>query len=403
MIIILTLVGLTYILLGINMNQKINYVITTWSGHRRVPNLSYLKKHLLKLLSLKHNLTQITIVKPIVESFNPTYYEIDDLLSEFKCDIKVLEKHDNLGQSYGQFFHTFQTYGDEFDYYIFVEDDYIPDIDFFDSFLLEEYKTQNVKGFLCSYAGIHPDYPKGGCSVSNGMISSEYFKKIYSYFPNPINVINGSEGHMCHSNFARLLRDCDYEFKDFSHKYRVPYYGNNEIIEYGRTDTKDSIFSPYQLLNLNLKFRKMEISDLPKFLEIRNVSKEFLHNNSEFTLENAIEWYKSYNPNFYMIELGEKIIGYFRTSNWENKSMYLGCDLAPNYRGFGLGHTGYIGFINKLKNEFDLDNIKLEVLSTNIRAKNLYDKLGFKTIGISEEKIIRSDEEIDSIIMELKL
>lgn len=385
------------------MSEKINYIITTWSGPRRAPNLNYLKRHLLKLLNLKHNLSQITIVKPIVETFNPIYYEIDNLLKEFKCDIKLLDKYDNLGQSYGQFFHAFQTYGDEFDYYIFIEDDYVPDIDNFDSLLLQEYKEQNVKGFLCSYAGEHPEYPKGACSVSNGMISSEYFKKIYSLFPNPINVINGSEGHMCHSNFARLLRDCDYEFKDFSHKYRVPYYGDNKIIEYGRTDVKESVFSPYQIIDLNLNFRKMEISDLPKFLEIRNVSREFLHNNSEFTLDNAIEWYNKYNPIFYMIELGENVIGYFRTSNWENKSMYLGCDLNPNYRGYGLGYVSYIGFIKKINNEFELDNIKLEVLSTNIRAKNLYNKLNFKTIGISEEKIIRNNEEIESIIMELKL
>ncbi len=395
--------GLIYILLEINMGEKINYVITTWSGPRRAPNLSYLKNHLLKLLSLKHDLAQITIVKPITNSFNPIYYQIDSLLSEFKCDIKILEKHDNLGQSYGQFFYAFQTYGDKFDYYIFVEDDYIPDIDNFDSLLLNEYKSQDVKGFLCSYSGEHPEYPKGACSVSNGMISTEFFKKIYTFFSNPINEVNNNEGHMCHYNFVKLLRDCDYEFKDFSHKFRVPYYGDNKIIEYGRTDVKESIFSPYQLLNLNFKFRKMESTDISIFLEIRNVSKEFLHNNSEFTLDDANNWFNTYNPNFYMIELGENIIGYFRTSNWENKSMYLGCDLAPNYRGFGLGYTSYIGFINKLKNEFDLDNIKLEVLSTNIRAKNLYDKLGFKTIGVSSEKIVRNDEEIDSIIMELKL
>jgi hypothetical protein len=28
------------------MNPKVNYVITTWSGPRREPNLSYLKNHL---------------------------------------------------------------------------------------------------------------------------------------------------------------------------------------------------------------------------------------------------------------------------------------------------------------------------------------------------------------------
>jgi RimJ/RimL family protein N-acetyltransferase len=206
---------------------------------------------------------------------------------------------------------------------------------------------------------------------------------------------------MCHINFAEMMRDCDFEFKDYSHKYRVPYYGDN-IIEYGRTDVNESIFIPHQLFNLQLNFREMTINDLSLFLEIRNQSKEFLHNNSIFTLEQATEWFKTNKPKFYIIELGYNIIGYFRTSNWQNNSLYLGCDIHPDFRGFGLGFLSYTKFIEKLYNEFNIESIKLEVLTTNLRAKNLYHKLGFNVIGISENKIIRDDIQIDSIIMELK-
>ena len=382
------------------MNEKINYVITTWSGPRRAPDLNYLKNHLLKLLTLKHNLSQITIVKPISIGFNPVYYEVENLLSQFECDVKILEKHNNLGQSYGQFFHAFENYGEEFDYYIFVEDDYIPNIDYFEKLLLFEYKSQNVKGFLCSYAGIHPDYPKGGCSVSNGMISTEYFEKIYTYFTNPINIIDDVEGHMCHYNFAKLLRDCDYEFKDFANKYRVPYYGDKEIIEYGRTDTEESIFVPYQLLNLSLTFKEMIHEDLSKFLEIRNKSKEFLHNDCEFTIDQATNWFKNKKPLFYTIKLGQKMIGYFRTSNLENDSIYIGCDIDPLFRGYKLGQIAYQQFLPIIYDKFNLTNIKLEVLSTNSRAIHLYNKLGFIKIGVSPEKIIRNGLEIESIIMQ---
>ena len=37
------------------MNSKVNYVITTWSGPRREPNLSYLKNHLINLWQLIKN------------------------------------------------------------------------------------------------------------------------------------------------------------------------------------------------------------------------------------------------------------------------------------------------------------------------------------------------------------
>jgi len=410
------------------MEPKVNYVITTWSGNRRQPNSKYLKDHLLNLLTLKHNLSQITIVKPIVtevpelpfepevpelpfepevpddplaENFNAFYYEIDGLIDKFNCDVKILEKYDNTGQSYGQFFYAYEEYRDKFDYYIFVEDDYMADMDFFDKILVDEYIGQNVSGFLCSYSGTHPDYPKGSCSVSNGIISANFLSRVYDFFPEPIVTINDQEGYGCHINFAIMMRDCDFEFKDFSHKYRVAYNGH-VIIEYGRTDTNESIFIPHQIHNLRLGIREMSLNDIPSFLEIRNLSKEFLHNNSTFTLEQSTEWFKKTNPIFYVIELGNVIIGYFRTSNWDGNSPYIGCDIHPDFRGLGLGYLSYLKFIDRIYSEFNISSLKLEVLSTNVRAKNLYYKLGFIDIGVSEDKIIRDGIQVDSIIMELK-
>jgi len=383
------------------MNTKVNYVITTWSGPRREPNLSYLKNHLINLLTLKHNLSQITIVKPIVEGCNMSYYEIDTLINKFNCDVKVLEKYDNMGQSYGQFFHAYETYKNEFDYYIFVEDDYMVDIDHFDKILVDEFVNQKVNGFLCSYCGPTPTDPIGGASISNGIISTNSMSKIYDIFPNPIQKINDREGYMCQMNFSKLIWESNLHFKDISKKYRVPYFGTY-VIEYGRTDTSESIFIPHQIFNLRLNIREMLVDDLPYFLDIRNLSKEFLHDNSTFTLEQSTEWFKKTNPIFYVIELGDVMIGYFRTSNWDGNSPYIGCDIHPDFRGLGLGYLSYLKFIDRIYSEFNISSLKLEVLSTNVRAKNLYYKLGFIDIGVSEDKIIRDGIQVDSIIMELK-
>ena len=383
------------------MTPKVNYVITTWSGPRRVPNLSYLKNHLINLLTLKHNLSQITIVKPIVEDCDMSYYEIDSLINKFNCDVKILEKYDNMGQSYGQFFHAYETYKNEFDYYIFVEDDYMVDIDHFDKILVDEFVIQEVDGFLCSYSGSTPTNPIGGASISNGIISTNSMSKIYDTFPNPIQDINDQEGYMCQINFSKLIWESNLHFKDISNKYRVPYFGTS-VIEYGMTDTSESIFIPHQIFNLRLNIREMLVDDLPFFLEIRNLSKEFLHDNSTFTLEQSTEWFKKTNPIFYVIELGNIIIGYFRTSNWDGNSPYIGCDIHPDFRGLGLGYLSYLKFIDRIYSEFNISSLKLEVLSTNVRAKNLYYKLGFIDIGVSEDKIIRDEIQVDSIIMELK-
>lgn len=381
--------------------KKVNYVIATWSGSRREPNNNYLKNHLIKLLSLKNNLSQITIVKPTFDGYEKSYYDVEKIIDKFDCDVVILEKNNNLGQSYGQLFFTYEEFGDLFDYYIFVEDDYIPNIDNFDSLLLEEYISKDFEGYLCSYAGVNKEYPNGGCSVSNGIISTNYIKRIYEKFPNVIQKIDSVEGWMCHVNFANVILHSGLSFKDFASDYRVPYFGNYEIIEYGRTDTSDSIFVPHQLFEIRFKFREMIDDDLPKFLSIRNESKEFLHNNSEFSIEETKQWFHTTQPKFFIIELGQVMVGYFRTSNWEKDSLYIGCDIDSSLRGFGLGYLSYLKFMEFLKVKYEIKKFKLEVLSTNIRALNLYKKLGFKDIGVSENKIFRGDVEVESIIMEL--
>lgn len=377
--------------------EKINYIIPTWSGKRRVPNKSYLKQHILKLSTLKHNLSQVTIVKPIFNGLDDEYYNIGKVADEIGCNVVILDRHSNLGESYGQLFYAYETYRDQFDYYIFCEDDYLPHINNFDSLLLER---KNDEGYLCSFCGVNEKYPNGGCSISNGLISSKNMRKIYDINPNPIGRINGRDGNDCHKNFADLLIECGLNFKDFASEFSVPYYGTN-IIEYGKSDTTKRIFAPNQLLSYDMSFEEMTEKDLPIFLEIRNQSTEYLHNNTKFTLEEATKWFNETSPKFYMINLGSKTIGYFRTSNWnpEEGTMYLGCDIHPNYRGFGFGYQAYSQFIDRIYTMFNLKNIQLEVLANNERAIHLYKKLGFIDIGISPDKIIKNDIEIDSIIM----
>lgn len=380
------------------MEIKTNYILTTWSGKRRIPNNNYLKRHLLKLLSLKHNLSQITIIKPIMSSCNDFYYDgIEKIISKINCKVEILERYSNVGISYGQFFYAYEKYRNDFDYYIFIEDDYMPDIDYFDKLLIDEYKSQNVKGYLCSFGGISKRHPNGGCSISNGMISSKYMQKIYDKL-NPLELFKNKRKYDSQTQFTNMLIESKLEIKDIVKQYRVPYYGNH-IKEYGRTDTKKSIFIPFQLYDINFEFKKMSIDDLPYFLKVRNISKDFLHNNSEYKLDDAIKWFKDTNPLFYMIKINGINIGYFRTSNLKNNSMYIGCDLHPNFRGFGLATLAYNQFIKKISKEYNLKEIKLEVLSNNSRAINLYEKLGFIRTGISDKKIKRNKLMIDSIIM----
>ena len=166
---------------------KVNYVISSWNGTRispiSKPNYyeNVLKNHIHQISSIEHNLTKITIMKPESKYVN-SYYDIDygDNIEVINCP--------NQYQSYGQWLNAIEMFVDEYDYFILIEDDYIPNIDNFDSKLIEIYEEGT---FLCSM--ISKNIIEH-CGISNGIISSETIKDLIkqknfiSWFNNYTNV-----------------------------------------------------------------------------------------------------------------------------------------------------------------------------------------------------------------------
>jgi RimJ/RimL family protein N-acetyltransferase len=158
-------------------------------------------------------------------------------------------------------------------------------------------------------------------------------------------------------------------------------------------------------MDQTISFRVLKKEDLTFFSEVRNeCAKEFLHNPNSFTLEETLEWFQTSNPNYYIIEYDNNKIGYFRLSNHnkEESSIYIGCDIHSDYRGKGLAYKSYLSFIPFLYKEFSVETINLEVLSTNTRAKNLYEKIGFVYNPEKSNLIDRNDEEVLSEFWSLK-
>ena len=132
-------------------NIRINLVISTYSGRYykfdskndtiNKDKENYLKYNLLMLNNVKHNLSQITIMKPKINNDHTeilNYYNFENInISNIKNKIKIYEC-ENYGISYGQFF-TAIFKDIEFDYYIFIEDDYMIFLDNFDSILVNLY------------------------------------------------------------------------------------------------------------------------------------------------------------------------------------------------------------------------------------------------------------------------
>lgn len=153
-----------------------------------------------------------------------------------------------------------------------------------------------------------------------------------------------------------------------------------------------------------MKFRKIRREDLHFLNEVRNFyAEDFLHDSRKFSIGETFEWLSRENPDYYMIEIEEEIIGYFRISKYspENKNIYIGADIHPNFTGKGLGYLSYKKFISYLFEEYDLNKISLEVLSNNHRAIHLYEKIGFIKEGVKREEILKGEIYIDSILMSI--
>lgn len=149
---------------------------------------------------------------------------------------------------------------------------------------------------------------------------------------------------------------------------------------------------------MTITIRDLVENDLEFLVEVRNECRHFLHNATEFSLEECKDWFKRTNPRFYVIENDKTRIGYFRTSEWQQDSCWVGGDLHKDYRGKGLMKAAYFELFEKLKH-LNVKTVFLSVLSFNEVAFNLYKKLGFQTLSITDVQQSGTNKLTNSIQM----
>ena len=140
--------------------------------------------------------------------------------------------------------------------------------------------------------------------------------------------------------------------------------------------------------------RLMTTEDVRFFNEVRNECSQWLHDPKTYTYKEALSWFKNTENPYFIYELEENKIGYFRTSHWEEGSCFVGMDIHEDHRGKKLAVPAYNEFFAFLKKEHGIKKFKLTVLGKNERALNLYKKLGFKII----EKNLHG--RLENIVME---
>lgn len=157
-----------------NLHPRVNLVIACWGGRRRTPDKQYeddrahyLKLQIDSLSRFSHPWTDITFVSTGGE---PQYLEY---LDEIRKTYKIIDRP-NVGMSYGSFDAAWKNNG-TYDYYIFLEDDFLFVCDNFDIEMVRCFREFSDCGYLCQLAwGIRVPYP----AVMNGMASSDCLSRL---------------------------------------------------------------------------------------------------------------------------------------------------------------------------------------------------------------------------------
>ncbi len=229
--------------------MKINYVIASYAGKRRRNNPDYLKKHLKRLFELKHDLDQITIVRP-----NPSLNrfgeisEVDDSkeyydLGEYADKVVILDRPVN-DRSFGQYLFAYKTYGLKFDAYIFTEDDYFPNVNNFDMSLA---LLLNQSDYVCTYFNKW-GYDSDPCVIiPNGIVRSSALETIFNNTDNYDHIFEKVDDGQEIVLFEGLFKKHALKITDYSHIYPAIYY-HRENMWFTFHGETTSIFVPYQIL-----------------------------------------------------------------------------------------------------------------------------------------------------------
>lgn len=164
--------------------MNINYIIACYFGPRRLYNLNYIndqfyyiKKHIKLLNNFKdNNIKKITFV---INGQHKTKNEIEEVLKNNCNFLYETIYRENIDFSYGAWQEAIIKNINDFDYFMFLEDDYGPVIDNYSNYFLNFF-DDNVCGVVCLYDNNH-SYQKHA-AISNGILSQDKIKIIFEKY-----------------------------------------------------------------------------------------------------------------------------------------------------------------------------------------------------------------------------
>lgn len=161
----------------------------------------------------------------------------------------------------------------------------------------------------------------------------------------------------------------------------------------------------------NLYFRPVEEKDLEKIRRLRNDPSTWM-NLSDIDLidaETQKNWLKSLSKQrkqkrYYTVQSTKnKFVGLIRMDefDWVNRSVRVGCDVAKELRGKGVGTMIMEMIVQYCFNQLNMHRLWLLVLEPNKVAHHVYKKAGFVEEGRYRQAIFRNGQYHDYILMSL--
>jgi hypothetical protein len=256
--------------------KTFHYIIATYSGKKNSiehtntfqdEDALQIQLQRLKLLftqkydlGIPNQIKQITIICPTpIGEIYENYYQKDKWLSI--CGVPIVYQQyigENKHYSYDQWFQGLFKYSDDFDYHIFLEDDYSinPSCILFEKELIKIYneKFPSNIGYLCTLTGYCNNTYHA--SISNGCMSKETVIKMKN-----TSIIDDFYQYRIHPqiSFSVVIMLLDIKILDMSDYYDCPFYiTNSKHIVYVQkngefNDTRNNkpfLFIPVQLVLL---------------------------------------------------------------------------------------------------------------------------------------------------------
>lgn len=210
------------------------YIINFYFGERRkfIPEydddkLTYLRIHLQTLFDFPNNLDKIIFNFNVEKEHYPILNEAIKLIPKKIRNTEIqITIRENVGMSYGAFSELALKEKDNFDYFIFNEDDYFLIQPNWDEYLIRKFNQNPDTGYFCAFMREPDNWNNHRCHAGHcfGITNSVSLQKVYDVFgklPCDLDTNNYKTQEDVQIRFSNCFESVGLKIYDIREEYRL--------------------------------------------------------------------------------------------------------------------------------------------------------------------------------------